>query len=87
MSAGSVSSVPVQYDGVRYVVTEYNTRYGGRVLVTRDPVCARWCAAHLDASGRVLFRATLSDGAATEAAWWYGGDTVRAVAREVCVTL
>lgn len=87
MSAGSVSSVPVVLDGVRFRVTTYSTRYGGRVLVTRDPVSGSWCAAHLCATGRVLARAALTDSAAQEAAWWYGGDTVRAVAREVCTTL
>jgi hypothetical protein len=87
MSAGSVSVSPVVLDGVRFHVTSYSTRYGGRVLVTRDPARGVWCAAHIDASGRVLCRAAMTDSAAQEVAWWNGGDTSRAVARAVCVTL
>jgi hypothetical protein len=86
MSAGSVSVSPVVLDGVRYVVTSYSTRYGGRVLVTRDPARGVWCAAHVDGAGRVLARATLSDSAAQEAAWWHSGDLYCAVARQVCAT-
>ena len=87
MSAGnSIQVAPVVLDGVRYVVTSYATRYGGRVLVTRCPGAGKWYGVHIGADGRVLCRTVLSDWAAHEAAWWYGGDTARAVARQVCAT-
>jgi len=87
MSAGSFTLCPVKHDGVRYFMYQYHTRFGGRVLVTRNPVTQTWHAAQVDASGRVLYRVVLSDAEATEAAWFDNGDTHRAVARYVCVTL
>lgn len=87
MSAGSMSVSPVQLDGVRFHVVTYSTRYGGRVLVTRNPVSGTWHGAHTSAAGRVLCRAVLSDSAAAEAAWFHGGCIPLAVAREVCATL